>query len=75
MSDLFTQALSLPAEARQELALLLLDSLPPDERKIELDPDYESELARRLDEIDRGRAKMLTLEQVMPGLRLQATLK
>ena len=70
MSELFAQALSLPAESRQELALLLLDSLPVQDRPIELDPDYKAELIRRLEEIDSGRAKMLTLDEVMARLRL-----
>jgi putative addiction module component (TIGR02574 family) len=35
----------------------------------DLDPAYESELMRRLDEIDSGRAKMLSLDEVMARLR------
>ncbi len=72
-SDLFSQALSLPADKRGELAFLLLESLPEDERPIELDPEYEAELFRRLEEIDSGRAKMLTLEDVMTRLRRPST--
>ena len=68
-NDLYSQALNLPAEQRGELAYLLLESLPEDQRPIELDPAYETELLRRLDEIDNGRAKMLTLDEVMSGLR------
>ena len=68
-NDLFSQALSLPADKRGELAFLLLESLPEGERPIELDPEYETELLRRLDEIDSGRAKMLTLDKVMSRLR------
>jgi putative addiction module component (TIGR02574 family) len=68
-NDLYSQALSLPAEQRGELAYLLLESLPEDERPIELDPEYEAELFRRLEEIDSGRAKMLTLDEVMARLR------
>jgi putative addiction module component (TIGR02574 family) len=70
MSELFSQALGLPVESRQELALLLLNSLPVCERSIELDPDYEAELVRRLEEIDTGRANMLTLDEVMARLQL-----
>jgi len=68
-SDLYSQALNLPAEKRGELALLLLESLPEDERPIELDPEYEAELVRRLEEMDSGKAKMLTLDEVMASLR------
>jgi putative addiction module component (TIGR02574 family) len=35
----------------------------------DLNPAYESELMRRLDEIDSGRAKMLSLDEVMARLR------
>ena len=35
----------------------------------ELDPAYETELMRRLDEMDSGRAKMLSLDEVMQSLR------
>jgi putative addiction module component (TIGR02574 family) len=72
-NDLFSQALSLPPEKRGELAFLLLESLPESERPIELDPEYEAELVRRLDEIDAGRAKMVTLEEVMAGMRGRST--
>ncbi len=72
-NDLYSQALSLPVEQRGELAYLLLESLPEDQRPIELDPAYETELLRRIQEIDDGRAKMLTLEEVMAGLRRNAS--
>jgi hypothetical protein len=47
-NELYSQALSLPAEKRGELAFLLLESLPEDERPIEIAPEYEAELFRRL---------------------------
>jgi putative addiction module component (TIGR02574 family) len=67
--DVFSQALSLPANQRGELAHRLLESLPEDERPIELNSEYEEELIRRLEEIDSERAKMLTLDEVMQRLR------
>ena len=36
---------------------------------VELDPEYEAELFRRLEEIDSGRAKLLSLDEVMMRLR------
>jgi putative addiction module component (TIGR02574 family) len=48
---------------------LLLESLPEDERPLELSSEDEAELVRRLEEIDSGRAKMLTLDEVMQRLR------
>jgi putative addiction module component (TIGR02574 family) len=71
--DLFSQALSLPAEQRGELAFLLLESLPTHERPLELDPEYETELFRRLEEMDNGKAKMLSLDEVMAKLRSPST--
>jgi antitoxin ParD1/3/4 len=68
-NDLYSQALCLSADQRGELAYLLLESLPEEERPIELDPEYETELLRRLEEIDSGQAKMLTVDQVMMRLR------
>ncbi|HEY2411724.1 MAG TPA: addiction module protein [Pirellulaceae bacterium] len=67
--DVFLQALGLPADQRGELAHLLLESLPEDERPLELSSEDEAELVRRLEEIDSGRAKMLTLDEVMQRLR------
>jgi len=67
--DVYSQALSLPVDQRGELAHLLLESLPEDERPIELSSQYEAELIRRLEEIDSGQAKMLTLDEVMQRLR------
>lgn len=68
-NDLFSQALNLPAEKRGELAFLLLESLPEENRPVEIDEEYEAELHRRLEEIDSGRAKLHTLEEVMSRLR------
>jgi len=36
---------------------------------LELDAAYEAEIERRLAEIDGGRAKMYSLDEVMAGLR------
>jgi putative addiction module component (TIGR02574 family) len=70
MNDLYCQALDLPAEKRGELAIILLESLPEDsDPPIQLDPEYEAELLRRLDDLNAGRAKTSTLEQVMARLR------
>jgi putative addiction module component (TIGR02574 family) len=68
-NDVYSLALDLPAEKRGELAFLLLESLPEDERPIELDPEYEAELFRRLREMDDGQAKMLTLDEAMARIR------
>lgn len=67
--SVYSQALSLPPEERGELAYLLLESLPEDQRPLELEPDYETEVLRRLEEIDSGQAKLLSLDEVMKRLR------
>jgi putative addiction module component (TIGR02574 family) len=69
VNDVFVQALSLPAADRKALAIQLLDSLPEEESPIELDPEYVADVYRRLEEIDSGRARMLSLEEVMTSLR------
>jgi putative addiction module component (TIGR02574 family) len=70
MNDLYCQALDLPAEQRGELAILLLESLPDHgDAPIRIDADYAAELRRRLEELDSGRAKKDTLENVMARLR------
>ena len=45
------------------------DAQSDDITSSDLDPAFESELMRRLDEIDSGRAKMLSLDEVMARLR------
>jgi putative addiction module component (TIGR02574 family) len=69
-NDLLVNALDLPPEQRGELALVLLESLPDDfEPPIQLDPSYEKELRRRIEEMSTGRAKMHTLDEVMAAVR------
>lgn len=65
----YSLALSLPPEERGELAYLLLESLPEDERPLKLDADYEAQLQRRIVDIDNGSAKVLSLEETMKRLR------
>ena len=68
-NELFSQALCLPVDQREELALLLWESLPENGHPPSLDPQYEAEVMRRIGEIDSGQAKMPTLEEVMGWLR------
>ncbi len=62
-AQIIENALSLPEPARAALAGTLLDSLDR-----EVDPDYEKawsvEIARRLREIDSGKAKLIPWGQV-----------
>ncbi len=69
-NDVYWNALNLAPEQRGELALVLLESLPEDvEPPIQLDPAYEQELRQRIEEMNRGEAKMHTLEEVMAEVR------
>ena len=68
-NDVFSQALGLPVQQREELALLLWESLPEEDRPLALDPKYEAEVLRRVEEVESGTAKTLTLEEVMARLR------
>jgi putative addiction module component (TIGR02574 family) len=70
IGELFSQAQNLPPVEREQLALMLLDSLPEDGgMPIGLDPDYEAELERRLEAIKSGRLQGHDLESVMQSLR------
>jgi putative addiction module component (TIGR02574 family) len=71
LTDLFDQAQVLPPDQREQLALMLLDSLPDDQDlPIVLDPEYEAELERRIEEIRTGRAKTHDWESVRESLRV-----
>jgi Putative addiction module component len=50
--------------------MVLLESLPDDaDPPIQLDPAYEQELLKRIERINRGETKMLTLEELMTKVR------
>ena len=61
--DLLKKALSLPEEERAELAVSLLESLDAtvDERA---DEAWEKEIARRIADVDSGKAKTVPWEAV-----------
>ena len=60
--------LALPVDDRLDLAEHLLLSLPPD-RRAEIDAAWDIDINRRLEEIDSGRATLLTHEEAMERLR------
>ncbi len=66
--NLYQAALKLPEDERYYLASRLLESVEG-----ERDPDYEeawsAEIARRIEEIDNGTAKMIPWEEVQAKLR------
>ncbi len=66
--NLYQAALKLPEEERFHLASRLLETVEG-----QRDPDYEeawsAEIARRIEEIDNGTAKMIPWEEVRAKLR------
>lgn len=58
-------ALALPADAREELVGALSISLEP----VTLSPEWQSEIARRLEKIERGEARFHDAEEHLQALR------
>ena len=74
VAELFDKAQVLPSAQREQLAMMLLETLPADENApVEIDEEYEAELERRLEMIRTGQAKGHSLESVMETIR--ATLR
>lgn len=63
IQQLLDDALDLPAEDRVHLADLLLETVNPahDERT---SPEWDAEIARRIQELDNGTAKTIPWEEV-----------
>lgn len=67
--DFLTErALELPAELRELVAHRLWESLFPGE-DVDLSPEQQAELDRRLDDLDAGRTELLDGDQVLAELR------
>jgi putative addiction module component (TIGR02574 family) len=70
VNELFDHAQILPSAEREQLALMLLETVPSDDgAAIEIDQEYEAELERRLERIRKGESKGHTIEEVMEHLR------
>lgn len=70
VAELFDKAQGLPLAEREQLTMMLLDTLPEDEdAPIEIDEEYEAELERRLEMIRTGQAKGHSVEAVMDSIR------
>lgn len=67
------QLRQLPKEGRAELACFLLSSLDDEplteEEQCEVDEAWEKEIARRVAEIESGKAKMIPAEEVFARMR------
>jgi putative addiction module component (TIGR02574 family) len=72
-SELYTQALCLPPVQREELAMLLLDSLPDDDDlPIRVSEELEQEIERRIAEHQAGTAKTVDITSFIAAVRAAA---
>lgn len=71
-TQVFTQALRLPPGQREELAMLLLDSLPENDLPIVVDEELEREIDRRLAEREAGNARVVDLASFAATVRAAA---
>jgi putative addiction module component (TIGR02574 family) len=67
LKDVIAAAMSLPPEARAQLAEQLLDSLDP--RRREVDAAWAAEIERRIQEIEDGRTQLIPHDEVMGSWR------
>ena len=66
IDQLTTEAMSLSAEERLTLAHTLLDTVPDQEdEELELDPEYQRELQRRVEELRSGKVVGLSWKEVL----------
>jgi putative addiction module component (TIGR02574 family) len=63
LTEIYMAAMDLPAEQRGRLVTLLVDSLPeaPSE---EIEAAWAAEIERRVTDLDAGRAKLVSWEEV-----------
>jgi putative addiction module component (TIGR02574 family) len=72
-SELFSQAMFLPPLQREELAMLLLDSLPEDDDSpIVVSEELKEEIRRRIAEHKAGTAKTVSMDAFIATVRAAA---
>ena len=71
LQDIEAEALQLPLDERGRLAGRLLESLEPEPQDTpeNIARGWDEEIARRIDDIDAGRAETIPYEQVRAELR------
>ena len=67
VDDLLRQALELEPRAREELATLLLESLPT-ESPAEVEAAWEATIRRRVDELESGAVQTIPWEELREQL-------
>jgi putative addiction module component (TIGR02574 family) len=68
---LFTEAMKLDPSEREELAMRLLASVNDEEDSLSLHPDWEAEIAQRVEDVVTGRVKTIPAEEVLREIREQ----
>jgi putative addiction module component (TIGR02574 family) len=63
-SLILKKALTLPPEARAEIADLLLESLDPSPPDEGVEAAWSEEISRRIDEIDSGKVQLIPYEEI-----------
>jgi putative addiction module component (TIGR02574 family) len=71
-TQLFTQALALTPGQREELAMMLLDSLPDDDSPMAVDDELERLIERRLAEREAGTGRLVDAATFMASVRAAA---
>jgi putative addiction module component (TIGR02574 family) len=73
IAELFSQALRLPPAEREELAVLLFDSLPDDDdAPLEVSDELAQEIERRLADREAGTARTVDLATFAAAVRSAA---
>lgn len=67
--SLFTEAMKLSPLQREELVVRLMGSLDDELGDVSLHPDWDGEIARRIEEIRSGTAKTIPADEVHRRLR------
>jgi putative addiction module component (TIGR02574 family) len=67
--DVFSHAMSLPADERTRLAALLMDSVEASEDEGDVEAAWLDEITRRLDDHERGARATIPAERVFAEAR------
>jgi putative addiction module component (TIGR02574 family) len=70
--ELYSQALCLPPPQREELAMLLLNSLPEDDSPVVVSEELKREISRRIAEHKAGTAKCIDMDTFIERVRAAA---
>jgi putative addiction module component (TIGR02574 family) len=66
-NEIIAAAMTLPPEARAQIADQLLDSLDPE--RAEIDAAWQTEIETRIREVEEGRAQLIPHDQAMAQVR------